>query len=131
MRRTHRIRTSLGRTAAVAAALLSVACGDARVRDLDTGISTDSMLAIIGAGASPGDSLANVYRHTSYFVQGKAIDVYFYDAQGRKFTEVKDVNVDDLVPIVVVDGKVEGWGWRHMDRVTVQYNIQARRDVMQ
>lgn len=128
------VRSVRSRTAFTAAVVgvvtfLAVACGDARVRDLDRGIGRDSVLTLLGKGGPAGDSLANIYRHTAYLIQGKMFDVYFFDAKGRKHPETKDVPPKELVPVVLVDGRVEGWGWPHMDRVTSQFGIQARTDL--
>lgn len=112
----------------VAAALLVLlsACGDSRVRDLEVGITKDSVLKIVGAGAPAGDTLPNLYKHSQYFVDGKMFDIYLFDPENRDLSDDPNVTDDDLTPIVVIDGKLAGTGWSYMDGVTDKYRIQMR-----
>jgi hypothetical protein len=125
----------LQRARALAGALLITtmgaltACADARLRELDKGIATDSMLKVVGQGGPAGDSLPNIYRHAAYVVEGKILDVYYFDAEGRKYRQGSEVAAEELVPIVLYDGKLEGWGWKFLDQRTRNYAIQARADL--
>ncbi len=59
---------------AVGVVVLFSACDDKRIRQLEAGISKDSVLKIIGQGAPADDTIPNVYRHNGYFVAGKMFD---------------------------------------------------------
>lgn len=119
-------RARLLRATALAAFALT-ACQDKRIRELDVGISKDSAIKIMADGMQPKlDTIQNVYRHTRYFVQGREFDIYMFDAENRKFWEDPEVLDKELTPVVVMDGKVDGWGWSHMDDITSKYGIRLR-----
>ena len=126
--RSHRRHQLFG--AAALGLLLLAACQDKHLRDLDAGISRDSAISILADGVKPNvDTIQNVYRHNRYFVQGKEFDIFLFDAQNRKFWSDPMVTDKELTPVVVVDGKVDGWGWGHMDDVTSKYGIKLRADL--
>ncbi|MBL8961000.1 MAG: hypothetical protein JNJ98_14185 [Gemmatimonadetes bacterium] len=116
---------------ATAAALAAAACGDQHIRALDEGISRDSTLRILADGVAPrGDTIQNVYNRKRFLVEGREFDIYMFDAQNRRLWADPEVEDKELVPVVVVNGKLEGWGWDHMDDVTSKYGILMRaRDV--
>ncbi|MCC6318980.1 MAG: hypothetical protein IT361_14975 [Gemmatimonadaceae bacterium] len=107
--------------------LALTACQDKRLRELDVGISRDSAIRILADGSlGTADTIPNIYRHNRYFMQGREFDVYLFDAENRKAWTDPEVLDKDLTPVVVVDGKVDGWGWGHMDDVTSKYGIRIR-----
>jgi hypothetical protein len=113
--------------AAALAALALTACQDKRIRELDVGITRDSAIKILADGQQPKlDTIQNVYRHNRYFVQGHEFDIYMFDADNRKFWEDPEVLDKELTPVVVIEGKVDGWGWGHMDDVSSKYGIKLR-----
>jgi hypothetical protein len=123
----HSPRRARNLCAAALAALALTACQDKRIRELDVGITRDSAIKIIADGMQPKlDTIQNVYRHNRYFVQGREFDIYLFDPENRKFWEDPEVLDKELTPVVVVDGKVDGWGWGHMDDVTSKYGIRLR-----
>ena len=128
----HRTLTKrLPLVALVAAGTLALAaCGDAKLKRLELGISRDSMLTVLAQGAPAGDSLPFIYTHNAYLVDGKVFDIYFYDAENRKRQETPGVSDKEVIPIVVVDGVVRGMGWRYADDLQKQYKIPARSDFM-
>jgi hypothetical protein len=120
-----RIVRRLTSALAAGAATLLAACGDARIDKLSTGISRDSVLAIINEGAG-GDSLARVYKQETYLLNGRMTDVLFYNKQGIKQREDSTLAADKQMPIVLVDGKVTGWGWTYYDSVAKANNIPVK-----
>jgi hypothetical protein len=122
-------RRRLGVALALAFAVALSSCADKRIRDLDVGISKDSMLKVVGRGAPEGDSLPNIYRHNAYLVQGKMFEVYFFDPENRKLADSVAVHSKELTPIVLLDGRVEGWGWRYASKLSRDYGIPVREDV--
>ncbi len=98
------------------ATLLASACGDARIGKLSAGISRDSALKVINEGA-PGDSLARVYKQETYLIDGKLLNVLFYNKDGEKQVTDSALAANEQTPIVTVAGKVTGWGWQHYDSV--------------
>ena len=59
-------------------------------------------------------------------VQGREFDIYLFDADDRKAWTDPEVLDKELTPVVVMDGKVDGWGWGHMDDITSKYGIRLR-----
>ncbi len=114
----------------VAATMVVTACKDSRIAQLQVGISKDSMLKVLATGAPAGDSLPFIYRHNGYLTGGKFFDLYYYDRKNRKFAETKIIREKDVVPIFVVDGVVEGWGWPHADSLAARYRIAVRNDLL-
>jgi len=113
-------RLAIGGAAALAVVL--GACSDARIGKLTAGISRDSALKVINDG-STGDSLARVYKQETYLVDGKLINVLFYNKDGIKQESDSALATDDQTPIVTVAGTVTGWGWTHYDSVAKANNI--------
>lgn len=124
------LTTPKRRVAAFATAALTLmlvtACADSRVRDLELGMSKDSVLMIIGAGAPEGDSLPNVYKRIQYFVDSKFFDIFLFDPQNRKVWLDPLVNDKELTPIIIVQDKLEGTGWSYADELTAKYKLQIR-----
>jgi hypothetical protein len=97
-------------------------CGDSRIKQLTPGITRDSALKVINEGAA-GDSLARVYKQEMYLVNGKHLNVLFYNKDGVKQASDSTLAANSQTPIVTVDGKVTGWGWTHYDSVAKANNI--------
>lgn len=113
-------------SSAVGVLLMLSACQDRRVRQLDVGMSKDSVISIVGEGAPAGDTLPNLYRHNQYFVESKMFDIYLFDEKNRKAWLDPEVRDQELIPLVLVDGKLAGTGWDYMDEVSSKYRIQVR-----
>jgi hypothetical protein len=110
-----------------AAVLLLLGCEDRRLRQLDIGISRDSMVTIVSGGVPARlDTIPNIYKRLSYFVDTKQFDIYLFDSDDRKAWTDPLVEDKELTPIVLIDGRVAGWGWDYMDELTEQYRIEAR-----
>lgn len=107
--------------------LLLSACTDKRVSQLTIGIKQDSLLKIISEGAPPGDATPNVLRHNNYLVNGKMYDIYLFDPENREPKDSATVEESDLTPIIVVDGVVQGWGWRQADQLAQETKIAIRQ----
>ena len=118
---TGRVLASAG--VAALAALLS-ACGDARIANLTAGISRDSALKVINEGAA-GDSLGRVYKQETYLLNGKTLNVLFYNKDGIKQENDSTLAAKAQTPIVTVGGTVTGWGWAHYDSVAKANNFPA------
>ena len=97
-------------------------CGDSRIKELTPGITRDSALKVINEGAA-SDSLARVYKQETYLVEGKQLNVLFYNKDGIKQASDSTLAAKAQTPIVTVDGKVTGWGWTHYDSVAKANNI--------
>ncbi len=109
---------------------LVAACGDARVKKLDEGITRDSVLTILrdGAPAAGPDSLPHVYENAAYLVNGRNYEVFYY-TKGDEVAGADSLPAKRLTPIVLVEGSVTGWGWKYWDSVATSINlpVQSRR----
>jgi hypothetical protein len=126
-----RKRQVLQAGAVMLAALSVAACGErqagaAKLKKLDSGISTDSMFTILGAGpvtAEGNDSVRvlNGYRYSRFLSDGRMFSVvYVRDEPGT----VADSLYRDLeTPIVLVDDTVAVWGWKPYAKLGETYKF--------
>jgi len=112
--------TALAASAA-SLALLS-ACEDANIRKLNAGIPRDSVLKILAIGSTATDSTPNVYREERYLNNGQMITMLLYTNTGMK-EGVDTVPEGDLIPVVLRNDTLIGWGWEHHDSVARANNI--------
>jgi hypothetical protein len=112
----------------LAAGLLAVAalsgCGDANIRKLTPGIARDSVNKILALGNNPtDDSTTNVYREERYLSSGHWISILMYSRTGTKEGGRDTISEADLIPVVLRDDTLTGWGWEHHDSVASANNI--------
>jgi len=116
--------------AAISCATLLGACRqDERVKAVDAGITRDSLLTVIGAGARGNDSMPNVYRTDRYLIDGKTYEVFYFSGTSKHlFGAVKDtLPWKELTPIVMVDRLVMGKGWTYLDSLSTAHKIPVRK----
>jgi hypothetical protein len=108
------------RSALVAGAVLSLlvvsACNkkDERLEKLSKGIGKDSVLAVMG--------VEKAQRVVPYLASGHYIEAMYFPKPGR--TDSASVVLRNMSPVVVIDGKVIGWGWSTWDSVATNNAIQ-------
>ena len=116
---------------AVAGATLLAACGpDARVKDVDTGITRDSLLTIWSKDTHGVDSLPSVYQRERYLIGGKNYEVLFFSPTGKHaFTGVQKDTIPwkDLTPVAMIDNKVVGKGWPYLDSLYTSNKIPLKK----
>jgi hypothetical protein len=105
---------------ALAAALLLVSCRkeDPRVKNLAVGIPKDSALSVMGV--KPTD------HGQAYLMGGKYIEAFIVRKEGVEGPS-DSLTRGDLTPVVVVDGKLAGWGWKHWDSVADANKIAVKQ----
>jgi len=109
-------------------AALTAACEDKRVKELDTGITRDSAVAVIAQDLKPGtpsDSFPNVYTRDRYLINGKHIEVLYFSPNNEKVGK-DTVTWKKLTPIVFVDFKLVGRGWSYWDSVSQANKIPVK-----
>lgn len=118
-----RNRLTLGRLAPLVAVALA-ACGDARVKKLEEGIARDSVLAILrdGQPVSGPDSMPHVYELAGYLIRGVHYEVFYY-TKGDEVAGADSLPPSKLLPIVLQNDTVSGWGWPHWDSVAKTINL--------
>lgn len=97
------------------------------VNKLAYGISKQKVLEIMGnetANTFMAGKISNPYRTEMYKYDGKIIEILFY------FTDIKKadnaITDDELTPIVIIDGKVDGWGWMYWNSLVKKYEFRVR-----
>jgi hypothetical protein len=115
-------RTAL-RTAGLVLAVVSLAaCEDKNIRKLTVGIPRDSVLKVLATGGTGTDSTPNVFREERYLHDGHFITLLMYTSTGKE--EGRDsIPEGDLIPVVLRDDTLTGWGWEHHDSVARANNI--------
>ena len=117
--------------AAISSMVLLGACGeDKRTKGVDTGISKDSMLTIIGKGSPGVDSLPNVYQRERYLIDSKSYEIMFFSPTGKHaFVGVQKDTIPwkDLTPIAMIDNKVVGRGWEYLDSLYAAHKIPVKK----
>lgn len=121
-----------GRTiVAVAGVALVAACGqDQRVKDVDTGISRDSLLTIWSKGTHGVDSLPSVYQRERYFFGGKTYEVLYFSPTGEHvYTGVQKDTIPwkELTPVAMIENKVVGKGWEYLDSLYAANKIPVKK----
>lgn len=87
------------------ALIVLTACGDSRAKNLSLGIDRDSVAVVMKTDAP--------HRSASYLLEGKFLEVFYY---AKPDTPVADsVAWRELVPVVLADGAVAGWGWKYWE----------------
>ena len=118
-----RFKSFGGYTVATLLALSTLTgCGDKNVRQLSVGIARDSVLKILARGSTATDSTPNVYREERYLHDGHFITMLMYSSTGKKET-TDTIPEEQLIPVVLRDDTLTGWGWEHADSVANMNNI--------
>ncbi len=112
-----------------AVALLS-ACEDKRVQTIEVGAGRDSVLNALAVehdnpSAGP-DSMPNVYMKERYFVNSKNYEVLYYEPNNKRAGR-DTVPLEDLTPIVLIDGKMVGKGWDVYDSLVTADNLPSKK----
>ena len=115
--------------AAVGLAVLA-ACQDKRLKEIDTGMTRDSLLTVIGKGAPGVDSLPNVYIRERYLIDSKNYEVLFFSPTGQhQYSGVQKDTIPwkDLTPIAMIDNKVVGKGYEYLDSLYTAHKIPVKK----
>ena len=116
--------------AAVGSASLLGACTEKRVKAVDTGITKDSLLTIIGKDAPGIDSLPNVYTRERYLIDSKNYEILFFSPTGKHlFVGVQKDTIPwkDLTPIAMIDQRVVGKSWDYVDSLYKAHKIPVKK----
>ena len=115
--------------AGLSCAAVTAGCEDKRVKQIDSGMTRDSVMSVIShdlpKGSAP-DSLPNVYLREPYLIGGKNIEVLYFTAHDEKAG--KDaVPFSKLTPIVMIDNRVVGRGWAFWDSMSTANKIPLKK----
>ena len=102
--------------------------GADKLEAVHEGMPKDSVMGIMGTGpltASYADTLRveRGFRRSVYFIDGKNYEVLYYrELQGNVAEAVEQVKE---TPVVLVDGKVLGWGWAFYVEAMEKYKFPS------
>jgi hypothetical protein len=124
--------------AGLAAATLTAACEDKRVKELNAGISRDSAVNVISQGVKPGatpDSFPNVYWRERFLAGGKNYEVLYFTPNndkwpaptGGKAPPIDSIPFKRLTPIVFVNNTLVGRGWKFWDSAATANKLQTHK----
>ena len=116
------VRRSTFAVGAVTALALVAGCQDKRVKELNTGITRDSVMSVTAKGTQSTDSMPSIYTSEQYLINGKTLEVLYFDAKDRKAGK-DTVPYSKLTPIVMYDGKMVGKGWGVWDSAATANKI--------
>ncbi|HEV8599805.1 MAG TPA: hypothetical protein VGQ69_10630 [Gemmatimonadales bacterium] len=109
-------RASVARVALLGVLLAACSAGDSRFKGLTRGISRDSVLKVLGD--------AKPERLDAFLVNSQFIEAFYFAPAGADSGSTPE---RDLSPVVVVDGKLAGWGWEVWDSIAGQNNIPLKK----
>ena len=93
---------------------------------LSTGLTKQEVLNVMGTETMKTRRrvITNPYRTEMYRSNGREIELLLY------YTDVKKsdgaITDDELTPLVLMDGKLDGWGWLYWDDIVHKYEIRIR-----
>jgi hypothetical protein len=95
-------------------AILGCSKDDPRLKDLSAGMTKDSALAVLGGGTGE--------RPESYLVKGQMIEALMVRREGAE-GPLDSLPKTDYNPVVMIDGKLAGWGWQYYDSVSKEIGV--------
>ena len=116
------VRRSTLAAGALAGLVLLSGCQDKRVKEMQTGITRDSVMSMTAQGTVGTDSMPSIYKRQQYLIDGKTLEVLFFDPQNRKIDK-DTVPLAKLTPLVMWNGNLVGKGWAAWDSIAASHNI--------
>ena len=98
-----------------------------KLMQLSAGMSKQEVLATMGTKTIRADSgtvVTNPYRSEMYRVSESVFELLLYYTDKKAADGA--ITDDELTPIVIKDGKVDGWGWSYWNDLVKKYEIRAR-----
>lgn len=103
--------------------------------NLRAGMDREQVLEVMGVGErktydsrttwGAGETLSNPYRTEMYTAGGHHWEILYY------YTDIKAddgaISDDELTPLILKDGVLDGWGWTYWQDVAQRYDITIRR----
>ncbi|HKP28548.1 MAG TPA: hypothetical protein VJU15_04065 [Gemmatimonadales bacterium] len=95
-------------------AIMGCTRDDPRLKNLTAGISKDSALAAL--------DVRNAERPSTYLIKGKLIETMMVRREGVE-GPLDSLPRTDYNPVVMIDGKLAGWGWKFWDSVSQDLGV--------
>jgi hypothetical protein len=108
-----------------------------KLLQLSPGMSKKEVLDVMGTGEQrvccPIRTVTNPHRTEAYSAGGSRFEVLYYYTEKKTdsshdpySSNASNVQDDELLPIVLKDGKLEGWGWSFWNDTVNRYEIRIR-----
>ncbi|MGH2567164.1 MAG: DUF3192 domain-containing protein [Bacteroidota bacterium] len=93
---------------------------------LSPGMSKQEVLAVMGTKTimSEDGQINNPYRSEMYNSQGHAFELLLYYTDKKRADGA--ITDDELTPLVMMDGKLDGWGWSYWNGLVQKYELRVR-----
>ncbi len=94
---------------------------------LSPGMSKGEVLSAMGRKTITsefGDVINNPYRTEMYRTGEHTLELLFYYTDMKKADGA--ITDDELTPIIILDGKLDGWGWSYWENLVQKYEIRIR-----
>ena len=88
---------------------------DPRIKHLTVGIPKDSVLVLMGGAMG---------QPFTYLMDGQYIETMIY-RRPEISGPFEELERRDMTPVVLVDGRLTGWGWDHWDSVASAHRIEV------
>jgi len=98
-------------------AILGCSKDDPRLKNLSAGITKDSALAVLGGGTGE--------RQESYLVKGQLFEAMMVRREGVD-GPLDSLPRTDYNPVVMINGKLAGWGWKYWDSVSHELGVTPK-----
>lgn len=92
-----------------------------KLLSLSAGMSKIDVLKTMGTKtqtSSDGTVITNPYRTEMYRSNDKTFELMLYYTDTKKSDGA--ITDDELTPLVIIDGKLDGWGWSYWDMVILK-----------
>ena len=117
------VRRSTAALSAFAELSLLAGCQDDRVKQLDLGITRDSVMSVTAQHTTGADSMPSIYDRDVYVIDGKMLEVLYFDSKNSKRATDSTVSKRSLTPLVLSNGRLIGKGWAAWDSVAASHKI--------
>jgi hypothetical protein len=93
---------------------------------LSPGLSKQEVLVVMGTKTimSEDGEINNPYRTEMHRSQGRTFELLLYYTDKKRADGA--ITDDELTPLVIMDGKLDGWGWSYWDGLVQKYELRVR-----
>lgn len=95
-----------------------------RMAGLSTGMSRRDVLSVMGTNtirSAEGRLISNPYRTKLYRTPRHEFELLLYYTDENSYHDA--ITDEELTPLVIMDGKLDGWGWSHWNALVQKYDL--------
>jgi len=97
-----------------------------KLNQLSSGMTKQEVLNVMGTKTVTAQDtvITNPYRTEMYRSNGHVFEIILYYTDIHK--QDGAITDDELTPLVIIDGKLDGWGWSYWNNLINKYEIRVR-----